>query len=83
MKKICFITEPHRRIIGSVVLRTSQHADRVRVIEDDSMDRTAMVAREEPQIHSPPEELGACYARGRAGNADERRYDYNTFINLV
>ena len=28
----------------------------------------------EPRILSPPEELSACYARGRAGNADERRY---------
>ena len=27
-----------------------------------------------PQIHSPPPELSACYAKGRAGNADERRY---------
>ncbi len=32
----------------------------------------------EPQIHSLPEELSACYAQGRAGNADERR-----FINLL
>lgn len=32
----------------------------------------------EPQIHSPLEELSACYAQGRAGNADERR-----FINLL
>ena len=28
---------------------------------------------EKPQIHSPPEELSACYARGCAGNADECR----------
>ncbi|MBC2697337.1 MAG: NAD-dependent epimerase/dehydratase family protein [ANME-2 cluster archaeon] len=28
----------------------------------------------EPQILSPPEDLSACYARGRAGNVDERRY---------
>jgi len=27
-----------------------------------------------PQIHSPPLELSACYAKGCAGNADERRY---------
>jgi len=36
----------------------------------------------EPQILSPPEELSACYPRVRAGNVDERRYDYNNFINI-
>ena len=50
------------------------------VIDDGSTDRTAEVAelagaenKIKPQIHSPPEELSACYARGRAGNADECR----------
>lgn len=41
MKKICFITEPHRRIIGSVVLRTRQHPDYVLDINDGNTDRTA------------------------------------------
>ena len=69
--------------IGSIVLCTSQHANRAIVIDDGFTDRTARAEgseitvrpiRKEPQIHSPPEELSACYARGRAGNADERRY---------
>ena len=40
--------------------------------------------KKQPQIHSPPEELGACYARGRAGNADERRFITlaSSFINF-
>ena len=38
--------------------------------------------RKEPQIHSPLAELSACYARGHAGNADERRYGYNNIINI-
>ena len=41
MKKICFITEPHRRIIGSVVLRTRRHADYVLDINDSYTDWTA------------------------------------------
>ena len=67
--------------IGSIILRSKQHAGRVIVDYEGSTDRTAEVAglagaenKIKPQIHSPPEELSACYARGRAGNADERRY---------
>lgn len=74
---------------GSITLRSKQHADQVIVIDEGSTDRTAEVAelagaeiKIKPQIHSPPEELSACYARGRAGNADERRYELNDIINI-
>ncbi len=59
---------------GSIFLRTSQHADRVTIIDDGFMNRIARAEgseitvrpiRKEPQI-----------------NADERRYDYNNFINI-
>ena len=45
-------------------------------------DDTIRPIRKEPQIHSPPAELSACYARGRAGNTDEHRCDYNNSINI-
>ena len=74
---------------GSITLRSKQHADRVIVIDEGSTDRTAEVAelagaeiKIKPQIHSPPEELSACYARERAGNADERRCELNDIINI-
>ena len=66
---------------GSITLLSKQHAGPVIVVDEGSTDRTAEVAELagaeiiiKPQIHSPPVELSACYARGRAGNADERRY---------
>ena len=75
--------------IGSIILRSKEHADRVIVIDEGSTDRTDEVAglagaeiKIKPQIHSPPGELSACYARGRAGNADERRYELNDIINI-
>ena len=61
--------------IGSIVLRTSQHADRVIVIDGGFTDRTARAEgseitvrpiRKEPQIHSIPPELSACSAQGSA-----------------
>ena len=74
---------------GSITLRSKQHADRVIVIDEGSTDRTAEVAELagaeiiiKPQIHSPPVELSACYARGRAGNANERRCELNNTINI-
>ena len=49
------------------------------LIQIDDSGRPVILSRiREPQIHSPPEELSACYAQGRAGNADECR-----FISLV
>ena len=74
---------------GSITLRSKEHAGRVIVDYEGSTDRTAEVAelagaenKIKPQIHSPPEELSACYARGRAGNADERRCELNGIINI-
>ena len=74
---------------GSITLRSKEHAGRVIVIDEGSTDRTAEVAGLagaeiiiKPQIHSPPVELSACYARGRAGNANERRCELNNTINI-
>lgn len=75
--------------IGTITLRSKEHAGRVIVDYEGSTDRTAEVAelagaenKIKPQMHSPPGELSACYARGRAGNADERRYELNNTINI-
>ena len=64
--------------IGSIILRSKQHADRVIVIDDGSTDRTPEVAelagaiiKIKPQIHSPLAELSACYVQGRAGSIKE------------
>lgn len=69
------------RAIARMVPGCKKYVDRV-VVDDGSTDRTAMGARKEPQIHSPPPELSAFNARGRAGNTDKHRYDYNNFINI-
>lgn len=44
---------------------------------------------EKTQIHSPPEELSACYVQWRADsikepqiNTDEHRYGFNNIINI-
>ena len=69
------------RFLARMVPGCKKYMGKVVVVDDGSTDRTAMGARKEPQIHSPPAELSACYARWRAGNADEHRYlrDFSLF----
>ena len=59
--------------LARMVPGCKKYMDKVVVVDDGSTDRTAIGARKEPQIHSPPAELSACCARWRAGNADEYR----------